>query len=199
MGEVNETATSPTEVTGGVLSGADPLNSTIALFLLQVVIIMATTKLLAFGLKYLNQPRVIAEILAGILLGPSGMGNIPGWLRHVFPEHSLAFLTLVANIGLILYMFLVGLELTPEGKSAWVGSLWGWRAESRWGGGRERCIASVGLRKISHRYVMYLSSPFIIHVYTALFQNGKYLWVGTRERRDGRGGKGTNGGRDGTY
>jgi len=126
MGEGNETAASPTKhynVTGGVLTGADPLHSTIALFLLQVVIIMATTKLLAFGLNFLKQPRVIAEILAGILLGPSGMGNIPGWLPHVFPEHSLPFLTLVANIGLILYMFLVGLELTPEGKVAGAGNV----------------------------------------------------------------------------
>jgi len=119
MSKANTTTASPSdhsEVTGGVLAGANPLHSTVALFLLQVVIIMATTRILAYGLHYLKQPRVIAEILAGILLGPSGMGNIPGWLSNVFPDRSLPFLTLAANVGLILYMFLVGLELTPGGK-----------------------------------------------------------------------------------
>lgn len=194
MGEVNETATSPTEVTGGVLSGADPLNSTIALFLLQVVIIMATTKLLAFGLSYLNQPRVIAEILAGILLGPSGMGNIPGWLRHVFPEHSLAFLTLVANIGLILYMFLMGLELTPEGKGTWDGLFWGWRAVSRQAGRKEGWSAS-----FSHCFLILYTSPLpLFFTYIQHCFKMVYTWVGRRERRDGRGRKGTNGGRGGT-
>jgi hypothetical protein len=37
-------------------------------------------------------------------------------LSNVFPDRSLPFLTLAANVGLILYMFLVGLELTPGGK-----------------------------------------------------------------------------------
>jgi Kef-type K+ transport system membrane component KefB len=52
-------------------------------------------------------------VLAGIILGPSVLGNIPGWIDHVFPPHSLPVLTLIANVGLILYMFLVGLELDP--------------------------------------------------------------------------------------
>jgi hypothetical protein len=58
----------PTEATGGFINGADPLDSPVGLFLLQVVIIMATTRVLAAGLGYLKQPRVIAEILAGIIL-----------------------------------------------------------------------------------------------------------------------------------
>jgi len=102
-----------TEATGGFISGADPLDSPVGLFLLQVVIIMATTRVLAAGLGYLKQPRVIAEILAGIILGPSGLGNIPGWLDHVFPTRSLPYLSLVANVGLVLYMYVVGLELNP--------------------------------------------------------------------------------------
>lgn len=94
-----------TKATGGFINGADPLDSPVGLFLLQVVIIMATTRVLALGLSYLKQPRVIAEILAGIILGPSGLGAIPGWLDHVFPKHSLPYLSLVANVGLVLYMY----------------------------------------------------------------------------------------------
>lgn len=59
----------PTEGAGGFINGADPLESPVGLFLLHVVIIMTTTRALAFGLGYLKQPRVIAEILAGIILG----------------------------------------------------------------------------------------------------------------------------------
>ena len=102
-----------TEASGGFLNGADPLESPVGLFLLQVVIIMATTRVLAAVLHRLKQPRVIAEILAGIILGPSGLGNIPGWLDHVFPKRSLPYLSLVANVGLVLYMYVVGLELNP--------------------------------------------------------------------------------------
>lgn len=58
-----------TEATGGFINGADPLDSPVGLFLLQVVLIMATTRVLAAGLHRLKQPRVIAEILAGIILG----------------------------------------------------------------------------------------------------------------------------------
>lgn len=119
----------PLEGTGGFINGADPLESPVGLFLLQVVVIMTTTRVLACGLGYLKQPRVIAEILAGIILGtcvgssvkryllathtfpdtitytgPSVFGHIPGWLDHVFPKRSLPYLSLVANVGLVLYM-----------------------------------------------------------------------------------------------
>lgn len=79
-----------------------------------MVIIVFTTRVLSAALSYLNQPRVIAEVLAGILLGPSVLGYIPGWIDTLFPHESLPFLTLIANVGLILYMFLVGLELEPD-------------------------------------------------------------------------------------
>lgn len=64
-----------TEATGGFINGADPLDSPVGLFLLQVVIIMTTTRVLAAGLNYLKQPRVIAEILAGIVLGATWKGS----------------------------------------------------------------------------------------------------------------------------
>jgi Kef-type K+ transport system membrane component KefB len=57
---------------------------------------------------------VIAEVIGGICLGPSVLGNIPGFTKTIFPKSSLPFLSLISNIGLILYLFLVGLELDPK-------------------------------------------------------------------------------------
>lgn len=61
-------------------------------------------------LSKIRQPRVIAEVIAGVLLGPSVLGRIPGFTEAIFPTESLPNLNLVANLGLILFLFLVGLE-----------------------------------------------------------------------------------------
>ncbi len=63
---------------------------------------------------YLRQPRVIFEIIGGILLGPSAIGRNKAYLETIFPDKSMGFLSIVANIGLTLYLFLVGLELDPK-------------------------------------------------------------------------------------
>lgn len=70
------------------------------------------TQLLALILGRIRQPRVISEVIGGVLLGPSVMGRIPGFSNTVFPNNaSIAILTLTADIGLILFLFLVGLEI----------------------------------------------------------------------------------------
>lgn len=56
---------------------------------------------------------MIAEVIGGICLGPSVLGMIPGFTETIFPRPSLPFLSLVANVGLVFYLFLVGLELDP--------------------------------------------------------------------------------------
>jgi len=66
--------------------------------------------LLHWPLQKIRQPRVIAEVVGGILLGPSVMGRIPGFRAAIFPAESIPNLTLVANLGLVLYLFLIGLE-----------------------------------------------------------------------------------------
>ena len=68
-------------------------------------------RLLHFPLSRLRQPRVIAEVIGGILLGPSVMGRIPGFTDAIFPAASMPVLSNVANLGLILFLFLVGLEV----------------------------------------------------------------------------------------
>lgn len=72
---------------------------------------MITTQLLSLPLKKIRQPRVIAEVLGGILLSPSALGRIPGFTDTIFPSASRPYLALVANIGLMLFMFLIGLEI----------------------------------------------------------------------------------------
>lgn len=75
------------------------------------VFIVGMTQLLAVFLSRIRQPRVIAEVIGGVILGPSVMGHIPGFSNTIFPKDSLVVLTATANIGLILFLFLVALEI----------------------------------------------------------------------------------------
>ncbi|TDL22140.1 hypothetical protein BD410DRAFT_770653 [Rickenella mellea] len=103
---------------GGLLSGKDPTAVNTAdplrLWIIQLGIIMMTAQALALGLKKIRQPKVIAEVLGGILLGPTAFGRIPGFTEHIFPKDSLPFLSLTANMGLVLFLFIVGLEIETD-------------------------------------------------------------------------------------
>ncbi|KAJ3171254.1 K(+)/H(+) antiporter [Geranomyces variabilis] len=98
---------------GTFLAGDNPLTDPIALFLIQALIIICISRVLAIGLGHLRQPRVIAEVIGGILLGPSVLSRSTAFRTTIFPAESLPRLSLVANIGLIFFLFLVGLELDP--------------------------------------------------------------------------------------
>ena len=99
---------------GGILSGIDPLHESLSLFFVQAVVIIGITRTLSLLGAYLKQPRVIFEVIGGILLGPSALGRSQFFLSTVFPKASLGYIGLVANIGLTLYLFIVGMELDPE-------------------------------------------------------------------------------------
>ncbi len=65
--------------------------------------------------RRLGQPAVIAEVIAGILLGPSLLGRVlPGTFLHLFPKASMPGLSLLSQVGLVFFMFLIGLELDPK-------------------------------------------------------------------------------------
>ncbi|KAH6591075.1 hypothetical protein BASA50_009075 [Batrachochytrium salamandrivorans] len=98
---------------GSFLGGTNPLTDNLALFLLQVVIIISISRLVAIPLHYLRQPTVISEVIGGIILGPSVLSRFPAFKSNVFPNSSLPILSVVANFGLVLFLFLVGLELDP--------------------------------------------------------------------------------------
>jgi Kef-type K+ transport system membrane component KefB len=80
--------------------------------LMQIVIIILFARLLGWLCKKVGQPTVIGEILAGIALGPSLLGTyFPEINNYFFPIESLGNLNLLSQIGLILFMFVVGMEL----------------------------------------------------------------------------------------
>lgn len=95
-----------------IADGDSALGEPLTIFILQLIIIVTLSRVLAFFFKYLKQPPVIAEVVAGILLGPSAFGRSAAFKDTVFPDSSVHnSLTVVANIGLILFMYMVGLEL----------------------------------------------------------------------------------------
>ncbi|EKV15153.1 hypothetical protein PDIG_28340 [Penicillium digitatum PHI26] len=99
---------------GGILEGGNPSHydpkNPLVLFIIQAVIIIVLCRLIHWPLSKLRQPRVIAEVIGGIVLGPSVMGRIPGFTDAIFPTASIPGLNVVANLGLVLFLFLVGLE-----------------------------------------------------------------------------------------
>ncbi|GAQ80927.1 cation/H+ antiporter family [Klebsormidium nitens] len=95
----------------GLLADDSPLKHSVPLLLLQLLIIIGLSRFLALFLRHLRQPRVIAEVIGGVILGPSVMGYIPGYLKHLFPSSSIPILESTASIGLLFFLFLVGLEL----------------------------------------------------------------------------------------
>ena len=92
------------------MSGDELLHQLLAL---SIVIVMARVLGLAF--RRLRQPLVVGEIIAGIALGPSLLGWVaPGAFAYLFPPAVISFLSAISRLGVILYMFLVGLEIDPS-------------------------------------------------------------------------------------
>ncbi len=82
------------------------------LLLLQVAVVVGVTLLCARVATLLGQARVIGEIIGGIVLGPSVLGRLlPAASGHLFPKASLGAMEELSTVGLILFLFTVGMEL----------------------------------------------------------------------------------------
>ncbi|HSJ89933.1 MAG TPA: cation:proton antiporter [Anaerolineales bacterium] len=91
---------------------SENLEHPLSLLLIQIVVIVFSSKLLASLVRRIGQPMVIGEVVAGILLGPSVLGYfLPGLSQFLFQPSSLPNLNFLSQLGLILFMFIIGLEL----------------------------------------------------------------------------------------
>jgi len=80
--------------------------------LLQLVVILVAARLTGRAIQYIGQPPVIGEMVAGLALGPSFLGAVsPATLDYLFPPDSLAPLSALSQLGVLLFMFVVGLRL----------------------------------------------------------------------------------------
>jgi Kef-type K+ transport system membrane component KefB len=101
---------------GGIVKTlAENVQSPLSILLLQVIVIVAAARLLGALFQKIGQPPVIGEMVAGILLGPSLLGLVaPGVQTFLFPVASLGGLRMLSQIGVILFMFVVGIELDVQ-------------------------------------------------------------------------------------
>lgn len=88
------------------------ITSPLAILLLQIITIIVVARAFGYLCKKIKQPTVIGEIAAGIFLGPSFIGMYyPEFSSFLFPLKSLGNLQFLSQIGLILFMFVIGMEL----------------------------------------------------------------------------------------
>ncbi|MBE9205479.1 cation:proton antiporter [Nostoc sp. LEGE 06077] len=88
---------------------------TVILVLIEVLIVIGLSRLIGLAFKSIKQPLVIGEIVAGIMLGPSLFGLLaPHVAASLFPPETIPFLNVLSQVGLIFFMFLIGLELNPK-------------------------------------------------------------------------------------
>jgi len=82
---------------------------------LQIAVVVAVCRLVGSLFRLVHQPRVVGEMFAGILLGPSLLGWVaPGLSAYLFPPNSLGFLNALSQVGVMIFMFLVGLGINPK-------------------------------------------------------------------------------------
>src|SRR5512143_3181642 len=108
--EVSPSPAAPGAGPGQVL--LERLHAPLGVLLLQLIAIILAARLIGSLFRRIGQPAVIGEMVAGILLGPSLLGLVlPAAQAFLFPATSLGALGLLSQIGVILFMFVVGIDV----------------------------------------------------------------------------------------
>ncbi|GKV11307.1 hypothetical protein SLEP1_g22572 [Rubroshorea leprosula] len=90
---------------------SNPVMKSLPMFAIQLSLVLFVLRLFMFILGPLRQPRFVAEILTGIVLGPTLLGQFPKYRANFAPFEGVLVMETLANLGLTFYMFVVGLEM----------------------------------------------------------------------------------------
>src|SRR4051812_45460073 len=140
------------------------LDELIAILLVQIGLVLGLSRLLGALCSRFHQPQVVGEMAAGIMLGPSLLGLVSAWLIHqgwvgwnlsdaLFPPASIPYLGVLSQVGVILFLFLIGLELDPKLL-------------------RNRGHAAVVISHVSIVAPLLLGAALTIYLYPRLFNDG---------------------------
>jgi Kef-type K+ transport system membrane component KefB len=87
----------------------------VTLFFLQLTVVLLACRVVGLLGRRFGQPQVVGEMVAGFLLGPSFFGWLtPGVQAQLFPPESLQILFVASQLGVVLFMFCVGLDFRPD-------------------------------------------------------------------------------------
>ncbi|KAK1284779.1 Cation/H(+) antiporter 15 [Acorus calamus] len=98
---------------GGLFHGVNPLEFSLPLLLFQISVMFVVSNAVHFLLKPLKQPRIVSNIIGGIILGPSGFGRNKAFADKMYPPRSLMTLETASIFGMMYSVFLVGLKMDP--------------------------------------------------------------------------------------
>ncbi|XP_010921563.1 cation/H(+) antiporter 15 [Elaeis guineensis] len=111
MDDENMYCYSPESIGSPGVWGLNIFNYIFPVFMVQLLAVVFMTRVVSFLLKPLRQPNVVAETLAGILLGPSFLGLFFNYIYFRLPDQNFVILDVAANFALTYYMFMVAVEL----------------------------------------------------------------------------------------
>jgi Kef-type K+ transport system membrane component KefB len=119
-GPAAESSSSPTDKTAPTKSYLgrtlkENLRSPLSILLLQIIVIITTARIFGGLFLKIGQPAVIGEMVAGIVLGPSLLGVLfPVAMSSLFPASSMETLKVLSEFGVIVFMFVVGMEVNSQ-------------------------------------------------------------------------------------